>query len=164
MTPWSYHVLLPAHLPRTTNTFVFRCHWLKILGTGGEDDHPSHTVVLLRLWNSERWINLFSWWSWAMVVKEYELDTDREKNKAKQKLPESGKWGIILLPALSRHIIQWSKWKMFNSSLGQEAGFTHTHTPPHPKFPLGTDIQGSPFHHHHSCITSSFYMTFVERG
>lgn len=41
-----------------------------------------------------------------MVVKEYELDTDREKNKAKQKLPESGKWGIILLPALSRHIIQ----------------------------------------------------------
>lgn len=41
-----------------------------------------------------------------MVVKEYELE--RERNKAKQKafLPESGKRGLLLLPALSRHIIQ----------------------------------------------------------
>ena len=90
------------------------------------DDHCSHTVILLRQWNSETWSTLFSWLGWALVVKEYELDRDRESNIAEQKasLPESGKWGLFLLPALSRHITQWSKWKTFHSSLGQEAGFT----------------------------------------
>ena len=40
-----------------------------------------------------------------MVVKEYGLDRDRERNKAKQKdfLPETGKGGLFQLPTLSHH-------------------------------------------------------------
>lgn len=41
-----------------------------------------------------------------MVVKEYKLDREWNKEKQKAFLHESGKRGLFLLPALSRHIIQ----------------------------------------------------------
>lgn len=93
----SYSLLI---CPRTDNTFVFMSHWMKILGTGGQDDHSSHTVILLRLWNSGKCPTFLlgeagPWWwrnmSW----------TGREA-KQKSVLPESGKWGLFLLLALSR--------------------------------------------------------------
>lgn len=139
-------------------------------------------------------------------MKEYELD--RERNKAKQKavLPESGKWGLFLLMALSRqfndpngnHLIHswgrkqdsillcWGKSIPTNpfalsvlqtakadsrvctlravynlvlqiillyQHLNELGKYTVTLLPPTPcpKFPLGTVVQGSLFHHHHSC-------------